>query len=176
MWTLHLPAGTSGKEPAWNAGDRRDVGLIPGQEDPLVEGMTTYSSTLAWRITWTEEPGRATVRRVTQSGTWLKQLSMHTQNINVTGLRPFINLHTGAKWHYRYFVIYFITDILNVSYDSCCLPLLLSIATLPKKRERPGPGFLCPINLRLSYDVDCWFNQKKTLVKIHYHMEGSGTL
>ena len=45
------------------------MGLIPGQEDPLVEGMTTYSSTLAWRITWTEEPGRATVRRVTQSGT-----------------------------------------------------------------------------------------------------------
>ena len=28
-----------------------------GQEDPLEEGMATYSSILAWRIPWTEEPG-----------------------------------------------------------------------------------------------------------------------
>ena len=28
------------------------------QEDPLAKGMTTYSSTLAWRIPWTVEPGR----------------------------------------------------------------------------------------------------------------------
>ena len=29
-----------------------------GQEDPLEEGMATHSSILAWRIPWTEEPGR----------------------------------------------------------------------------------------------------------------------
>ena len=29
-----------------------------GQEDPLEKGMATYSSMLAWRIPWTEEPGR----------------------------------------------------------------------------------------------------------------------
>ena len=29
----------------------------PGQEDPLEKEMTTYSSILAWRIPWTEEPG-----------------------------------------------------------------------------------------------------------------------
>ena len=29
-----------------------------GWEDPLEEGMETHSSTLAWRIPWTEEPGR----------------------------------------------------------------------------------------------------------------------
>ena len=28
-----------------------------GQEDPLEKGMATHSSTLAWRIPWTEEPG-----------------------------------------------------------------------------------------------------------------------
>ena len=27
------------------------------QEDPLKKGMATYSSILAWRIPWTEEPG-----------------------------------------------------------------------------------------------------------------------
>ena len=41
-----------------NAGDIRDSGLIPGGKDPLKEGMTTHSSILAWRIPWTEEPGR----------------------------------------------------------------------------------------------------------------------
>ena len=28
-----------------------------GWEDLLEEGMATHSSTLAWRIPWTEEPG-----------------------------------------------------------------------------------------------------------------------
>ena len=28
-----------------------------GQEDPLQKGMATHSSILAWRISWTEEPG-----------------------------------------------------------------------------------------------------------------------
>ena len=28
-----------------------------GREDPLEKGMATHSSTLAWRIPWTEEPG-----------------------------------------------------------------------------------------------------------------------
>ena len=32
--------------------------LYLGQEDPLREEMTTHSSILAWKIPWTEEPGR----------------------------------------------------------------------------------------------------------------------
>ena len=28
-----------------------------GQEDPLEKGVATNSSFLAWRISWTEEPG-----------------------------------------------------------------------------------------------------------------------
>ena len=28
-----------------------------GQEDPLEKEMATHSSILAWRISWTEEPG-----------------------------------------------------------------------------------------------------------------------
>ena len=30
----------------------------PGQEDPLETDMATHSSILAWKIPWTEEPGR----------------------------------------------------------------------------------------------------------------------
>ena len=29
-----------------------------GQEDPLKTEMTTHSTIFAWRIPWTEEPGR----------------------------------------------------------------------------------------------------------------------
>ena len=29
-----------------------------GGEDPLEESMTIHSSILAWRVPWTEEPGR----------------------------------------------------------------------------------------------------------------------
>ena len=29
-----------------------------GQEDPLEKGMTIHSNIFAWRIAWTEEPGR----------------------------------------------------------------------------------------------------------------------
>ena len=30
----------------------------PVQEDPLEKEMATHSSTLAWKIPWTEKPGR----------------------------------------------------------------------------------------------------------------------
>ena len=34
------------------------IALNKGWEDPLEKGMATHSSILAWRIPWTEEPGR----------------------------------------------------------------------------------------------------------------------
>ena len=43
------------------------MGSIPGWEDPLEMVMTTHSRILAWRIPWTEEPGRL-------QSTGLKQL------------------------------------------------------------------------------------------------------
>ena len=41
-----------------NAGDLRDVGSTPGSGRSLEEGMATHSNIHAWRIPWTEEPGR----------------------------------------------------------------------------------------------------------------------
>jgi len=35
-----------------------DTVSILGQEDPLEGEMATHSSILAWKIPWTEEPGR----------------------------------------------------------------------------------------------------------------------
>jgi len=52
---LGFPGGTLGKEPAYqNAGA---TGLIPGWGRSSGGGHATHSSTLAWRIPWTEEPG-----------------------------------------------------------------------------------------------------------------------
>ena len=45
------------KNPPANAGVIKDVGLIPGLGRSPGEGMAAHSSILAWRITWTEEPG-----------------------------------------------------------------------------------------------------------------------
>ena len=47
-----FPGGSVVKNPPANAD------LILGQEDPLEKEMATYSSILAWKISWAEEPGR----------------------------------------------------------------------------------------------------------------------
>ena len=47
------------KGPPANAGDIRDAGLIPESgRSPEGGKMATHSSIPAWRILWTEEPGR----------------------------------------------------------------------------------------------------------------------
>ena len=55
---MDFPGGTSGKEPACDAGISGDPGLTLGQEDPLEEGIATHFCILDWRIPWTEESGR----------------------------------------------------------------------------------------------------------------------
>ena len=52
---LGFPGGSDGKESSCNEGDPVS---IPGSEDLLAEGMATHTSIRAWRISWTEEPGR----------------------------------------------------------------------------------------------------------------------
>ena len=56
IWQLkRLPGCPGSKESACNIGDQVS---IPGLQDPLEKEMATHSSILAWRIPWTEEPGR----------------------------------------------------------------------------------------------------------------------
>ena len=50
-----LPPGSGSKGSACNSGH---LGSIPGWEDPLEKRRATHSSILAWRIPWSEEPGR----------------------------------------------------------------------------------------------------------------------
>ena len=46
---MGFPGGSNSKEFACNTGN---LGLIPGQEDPLEKGMATHFSFLVWRIPW----------------------------------------------------------------------------------------------------------------------------
>ena len=56
---IYSSYGASDKEPACQCSRHRRHGFDPWVgEDPLEEEMTTHSSILAWRIPWTEEPGR----------------------------------------------------------------------------------------------------------------------
>ena len=52
---LCFPDGSDGKESACNT--ETQVWSL-GQEDPLKKGLATHSRILAWRFSWTEEPGR----------------------------------------------------------------------------------------------------------------------
>ena len=53
-----FPRGAEVKNLPANAGDTRDAGLIPELgRSPGME-MTTHASILAWKIPWTEEPGK----------------------------------------------------------------------------------------------------------------------
>ena len=53
-----------------------------GWENPLVEGMATHSSILAWRILLTEEPGRLQSKDRKESDTTeaTKQACIHTEH------------------------------------------------------------------------------------------------
>ena len=51
------PGGARGKEPTACAGDVETQVRSLCLKDPLEEGMATPSSSLAWRIPWTEDPG-----------------------------------------------------------------------------------------------------------------------
>ena len=60
-FVFNFPGSSNGKESACSVGD---PGSIPGSErSPALEKeMITHSSILAWRIPWTEEPGRLQFR------------------------------------------------------------------------------------------------------------------
>ena len=52
---MDFPGGSESKASTYNA-ETRFQSL--GGEDPLEKEMATHSSILAWKIPWTEEPGR----------------------------------------------------------------------------------------------------------------------
>ena len=68
-------SGASGKEPAQQGFD----------QDHLKEGMVPHSSILAWRIPWTEEPGRLQSITVAESDPTevTQQAHMHVCTVSI---------------------------------------------------------------------------------------------
>ena len=76
-----------------------------GWEDPLEEGRAAHSSILAWRIPWTEEPGRlqsAALKRVKT------EVTEHTQ------------MHMGHKCGKNYF------KAASEAFFLCCIKYALN--------------------------------------------------
>ena len=88
-----------------------DPGSVLGQEDSLENRMATHSSILAWRIPWTEEPGRLQFMGSQRVG--------HDQVINTfiikqrLGELPYISdlnhilLGSSSLWRTRFFTLLF---------------------------------------------------------------------
>ena len=76
-WFTGFPGGLVGTESACYVGQQEMWVQSLGWEDPLEEGIASHSSNLAWRIPWTEEPGRLQSTGSQKSRTLLKQLSTY---------------------------------------------------------------------------------------------------
>ena len=67
-----------------------------GQEDPLEKEMATHSSTLAWKIPWTEEPSRLQSMGSQRVGhDWVT--SLHFTNKNEKKKKPFTTTLVGLE-------------------------------------------------------------------------------
>ena len=106
---LHLNEGFPGSSMVKNLPAMLETWVWSlGQEDPLEKGKTIYSSILAWRIPWTEEPGRLQSmdsQRVRHNWLTLVMLFLHIhvlfqknlKNLRVNQLysnKIFFKLHT----------------------------------------------------------------------------------
>ena len=71
-----FPGALEGKASTCNA---RDPAWSLGYEDPLEKEIATHSSTLAWKIPWTEELGRLQSMGLLRVGhDWVTSLSLFT--------------------------------------------------------------------------------------------------
>ena len=66
-----------------------------GQEEPLEKKMATHSSTLAWRIPWTEEPGLPSMGQQTDTTVWLN-FTFFQQMLLTKITLPTCSLHGGS--------------------------------------------------------------------------------
>ena len=90
------------KNPSANAGDSRNRVWSRGWENPLEKGIATHYSILAWRISWTEEPG----------GLWsdtIEQLNMRMHKSIVACLFPHSKLEAKNLFFWTVFIFLSLT-------------------------------------------------------------------
>ena len=117
--TMGFPGGTSGKEPTCQWRRHRRQSQFLGREDPLEEGMATLSSILAWRILWSEEPGRLQ-SIVSQSWIWLKRPSTHPPEITSPSV-SLLPLRNFLKMQYYFNSLHSTIQLFNITHILCIL-------------------------------------------------------
>ena len=88
-----------------------------GQEDPLEKEMATHSSISAWRIPWTEEPGRLSSMGFAKSRTRLSDLKVKVSQSCPT-----------------------LCDPMNYTVHGILQATILKWAAFPFSRDLPNPG------------------------------------
>ena len=97
-----FPSGASGKEPTCQCRRSRDAGLIPALGRSPGKKMAIWSSIHAWKIPWTDEPGRLQsmeLERVRHNWAWARVLThTHTHTHTHTAVLC-IPTHTQTLTH-----------------------------------------------------------------------------
>ena len=115
---MGFSGGLVDKESTCNAGDSGDAVLIPALGRSLREGKATHSSTLAWKILWTEEPVRIQSKGHKESD-MTEQLSMQKHKSlkndsfkNITESRKEHNISINCLGHlYSAFPLHFLLQL-----------------------------------------------------------------
>ena len=111
--------GIRGKESTCSAGD---LALIPGWEEPLEKGMAPYPKSLAWRIPWTEEPGR-----LQSMGSQRVGHDLHFLNILAVFWIVYSVSHCGFNMHFSWLLM----KLSTVSYVCWQFGFPVSSSTCP---------------------------------------------
>ena len=91
--SLDFPGGSDGKAFVYNVGDL-------GWEDPLEKEMAIHSSTIAWKILWTEEPGRLQSMGSQRVGhDWATSLSLPSSSLLAGGESRWVILYVREELH-----------------------------------------------------------------------------
>ena len=93
-----------------------------GWEDLLEKGMATHSSTLDWKIPWTEEPGRLQSRGVAKSRTRLSDFTFTFREILFRSIQA---------WAHKYMAVSEFWSTTMIKFLFCNLD-----STLPCKSEK----------------------------------------
>ena len=139
---VDFPGGSDGKASAYNAGD---LGSIPASGRSPGEGNGNHSTILAWKIPWTEDPGRLhTVHGVAESRTRLSDFtslhftSLQTKDNIEQNLRPW---KKSVRWLWMIGERNLHQDLSFVGIVHICLLLQVScieVILLKSKKLRVG--------------------------------------
>ena len=91
--------------------------LSLGRQDPLEKEMVSHSSTFAWKIPWTEEPGKLQSMRSQKNWTWLSDVTFTFKVwvmviINIKGLMSAIITVLWQIWNINMLMFFFLLFII----------------------------------------------------------------